>query len=124
VAADAFAAVRSLLSARQRLASRGRSAQVSRRSVLAAHRAPSSTGVGEGRWSLLPTSLAPQNGLDFEELAADVAIQLVRRWGVVTYELFAQESYRVPLALRRLGATSLRGPRRGARRTLRRRTLR
>jgi ATP-dependent Lhr-like helicase len=44
-----------------------------------------------------------------EELAERVAEQLIVRWGVVTYELFAQESYRVPWryvvwALRRLEA--------------------
>jgi ATP-dependent Lhr-like helicase len=52
------------------------------------------------------SELAP---LEFETLAEQIAIQLIVRWGVVTYELFAQESYRIPWryvawALRRLEA--------------------
>lgn len=108
VTADAYSAVRSLLSARQRLASRGR-AMNSRRLSLSTHRAPSSTGVGEGRWSVIDTPQNAPGALELEELAERIAIQLVWRWGIVTYELFAQESYRVPWryvawALRRLEA--------------------
>jgi ATP-dependent Lhr-like helicase len=108
VTADAFSAVRSLLSARQRLASRGRSLN-SRRLSLTTHRAPSSTGVGEGRWSVIDTTEGEASALELEDLAERIAVQLVWRWGIVTYELFAQESYRVPWryvawALRRLEA--------------------
>ena len=76
-------------------------------------RAPAGTGIGEGRWSLLPLeeeevaeeSTAPRN----EELAEDVAWQLLARWGVVAFEVWARESFRVPWrevvwALRRLEA--------------------
>lgn len=106
VTADAFSAVRSLLGAR-RWSSSSRAG--ARRMTLSTHRAPASTGVGEGRWSLLPVNETPLTPLEYEELAEMVARQLVRRWGVVTYELFATESYRVPWryvvwALRRLEA--------------------
>ena len=109
VSADAYSAVRSLLSARHRLASRGRASGSSRRMSLSTHRAPSSTGVGEGRWWLIESSIEPIGPLEFEDLAEQIAVQLIRRWGIVTYELFAQESYRVPWryvswALRRLEA--------------------
>jgi ATP-dependent Lhr-like helicase len=108
VSADAYSAVRSLLNARQRLASRGRAVS-SRRRSLSTHRAPSNTGVGEGRWSVIDTNESAPGALELEELAEQIAIQLVWRWGIVTYELFAQESYRVPWryvawALRRLEA--------------------
>ncbi len=71
------------------------------------------SGVGEGRWSLLPEPDAfdaePQGGPASEELAEAVAWQLLARWGVVAWELWARESYRVPWrdvirALRRLEA--------------------
>ena len=71
------------------------------------------TGVGEGRWSLLPeadgTETGPQSGPPAEELAEAVAWQLLARWGVVAWELWARESYRIPWrdvvrALRRLEA--------------------
>ncbi len=71
------------------------------------------TGTGEGRWSLLPaadaTSAGPQGGPVAEELAEAVAWQLLDRWGVVFWELWGRESYRVPWrdvvrALRRLEA--------------------
>ncbi|HTU39698.1 MAG TPA: DEAD/DEAH box helicase [Acidimicrobiales bacterium] len=124
VTADAFSAVRSLLSARDRWRTRtvrrpsgrvasGRPAS----SRLARRRAPAGSGIGEGRWSLLPGPevlgvpavddgvLTPGN----EELAETVACQLLARWGVVAWELWSRESFKVPWrevvwALRRLEA--------------------
>ena len=82
------------------------------------------SGIGEGRWSLLPvedelddeasgalTSGAltqPAN----EELAEAVAWQLLARWGVVAWEVWGRESFHVPWrevvwALRRLEARGL-----------------
>ncbi len=116
VTADAFSAVRSLLSARDRWRTRTyrrpTTRSASRRAGLARRRAPAGTGIGEGRWSLLPVdeaitqeSTAPRN----EELAEDVAWQLLARWGVVAFEVWSRESFRVPWrevvwALRRLEA--------------------
>ena len=52
---DAFSAVRSLLSARLRLRrSHGAHRGAARRAVLGRQRATVGTGIGEGRWSLLP----------------------------------------------------------------------
>ncbi len=111
VTADAFSAVRSLLSARRRRPS-ARSGSA-RRSTLGRQRALVGTGVGEGRWSLLPEPDAggtgPHRGPESEELAEAVAWQLLIRWGVVAWELWARESYRIPWrdvvrALRRLEA--------------------
>ncbi len=117
VTADAFSAVRSLLSARDRWRTR----TTIRRSCLSpseswpAAIAPVGSGIGEGRWSLLPvdeapaeqlsTSLVPEN----EELAESVAWQLLSRWGVVAWEVTRRESFKVPWreivwALRRLEA--------------------
>ncbi len=119
VTADAFSAVRSLLSASDRWRTRtvrrsaGRSG--AGRPGMARRRAPSGTGIGEGRWSLLPVDedtpddpLAPGN----EELAEAVAWQLLVRWGVVAWEVWSRESFRVPWreviwALRRLEARGL-----------------
>jgi ATP-dependent Lhr-like helicase len=129
VTADAFSAVRSLLSARDRWRTRtyrrttGRTA--GGRPGLARRRAPAGTGIGEGRWSLLPVdgvvpgesgpdpgdqsgSMAPRN----EELAEEVAWQLLARWGVVAWEVWSRESFHVPWrevvwALRRLEARGL-----------------
>ena len=113
VTADAFSAVRSLLSARDRWRTRTVRRPSGR---LARRRAPAGTGIGEGRWSLLPGAevlgapaverrLLPGN----EELAEAVAWQLLLRWGVVAWELWSRESFRVPWrevvwALRRLEA--------------------
>ena len=113
VTADAFSAVRSLLSARQRHRSarrpRGRPT-----GALGRQRSSVGTGVGEGRWSLLPEAdgtrhRPPSAGPPAEELAEAVAWQLLARWGVVAWELWARESYRIPWrdvvrALRRLEA--------------------
>ncbi len=112
VTADAFSAVRSLLSARraQRTAARRRP---SRHGALRARRPLVGSGTGEGRWSLLPDpdaeSAGPQGGPASEELAEAVAWQLLDRWGVVFWELWGHESFRVPWrevvrALRRLEA--------------------
>ncbi len=105
VTADAFGAVRALLSARARW--RARQRRTPARAALGRRRAPVGTGVGEGRWSLLPAADGP--GADPEELAEAVAWQLLTRWGVVAWELWRRESFRVPWrevmrALRRLEA--------------------
>jgi len=162
VTADAFSAVRSLLSARQRWRTRQRHRTVGRVG-LAPRRALVGSGVGEGRWSLLPgapVAGAPVGGAPVagasvaralgagppgsgdeahgrlpvgdagrtagdagrtagdarriagEELAEVVADQLLVRWGIVAWELWAREPYRVPWrdvvrALRRLEARGL-----------------
>ena len=112
VTADAFSAVRSLLSSRQRQRS-GAGRGAARRAALGRQRSSVGTGVGEGRWSLLPeadgTDTGHQAGPPAEELAEAVAWQLLARWGVVAWELWAHESYRIPWrdvvrALRRLEA--------------------
>jgi ATP-dependent Lhr-like helicase len=117
VTADAFSAVRSLLSARDRWRTRTVRSPSNRR---ARRRAPAGSGIGEGRWSLLPGPevlgvpavadgvLSPGN----EELAEVVAHQLLARWGVVTWELWSRESFKVPWrevvwALRRLEARGI-----------------
>ena len=114
VTADAFSAVRSLLSARDRWRTRTVRRPSGR---LARRRAPVGTGIGEGRWSLLPGAevlgtpavddgvLLPGN----EELAESVAHQMLARWGVVAWEVWSRESFKVPWrevvwALRRLEA--------------------
>jgi ATP-dependent Lhr-like helicase len=114
VTADAFSAVRTLLSARDRWRTRTYR-RPSGRPGLARRRAPVGTGIGEGRWSLLPVddhamveSALPAN----EELAEAVAWQLLVRWGVVAWEVWSRESFRVPWrevvwALRRLEARGL-----------------
>jgi ATP-dependent Lhr-like helicase len=130
VTADAFSAVRTLLSARQRWRARQRHRPVGRLAT-ALRRAPAGSGIGEGRWSLLPSGSevdgAPEGALDRhralpgaaggellrkEELAEAVAGQLLVRWGVVLWELWAREPYRLPWrdvvrALRRLEARGL-----------------
>jgi ATP-dependent helicase Lhr and Lhr-like helicase len=125
VTADAFSAVRSLLSARDRWRTRtyrtpngrpntGRPA----RPGLARRRAPVGTGIGEGRWSLLPVDEVEEEPADQltvplnEELAEAVAWQLLARWGVVAWEVWNRESFHVPWrevvwALRRLEARGL-----------------
>jgi ATP-dependent Lhr-like helicase len=71
------------------------------------------SGIGEGRWSLVPE---PDDGSTdspvappAEELAEAVAWQMLVRWGVVAWELWSRESFRVPWrdvvrAMRRLEA--------------------
>jgi ATP-dependent Lhr-like helicase len=120
VTADAFSAVRSLLSARDRWRTRTyrrpTGGSGGGRPGLARRRAPVGTGIGEGRWSLLPTDEAsheearPQAMAPAAEgLAEDVAWQLLARWGVVAWEVWSRESFHVPWrevvwALRRLEA--------------------
>jgi len=103
VTADAFSAVRSLLSARARW--RARQRRPAGRIGLGRRRADVGTGIGEGRWSLLADVGPPEE----DELADTVAWQLLNRWGVVTWELWARESFHVAWrdvvrALRRLEA--------------------
>jgi ATP-dependent helicase Lhr and Lhr-like helicase len=117
VTADAFSAVRALLSARDRWRTRAVRRPSGR---LARRRAPVGSGIGEGRWSLLPGPevlgapvvddgvLSPGN----EALAELVAHQLLLRWGVVAWELWGRESFKVPWrevvwALRRMEARGL-----------------
>jgi ATP-dependent Lhr-like helicase len=87
VTADAFSAVRQLLSVR-RAGFRSRSTH----RALARRRASLGSGLGEGRWSPMPSSNHDQT----DELAEAVAKQLLLRWGVVSWELWSQESFRVP----------------------------
>jgi ATP-dependent Lhr-like helicase len=112
VTADAFSAVRSLLSSRGRRPS-GLRRVSARRSPLGPRRAVAGSGIGEGRWSLVPE---PDDGSTdspvappAEELAEAVAWQMLVRWGVVAWELWSRESFRVPWrdvvrAMRRLEA--------------------
>ena len=109
VTADAFSAVRSLLAARARRRGPGRA--VARRTALGRARTLPGSGIGEGRWSLLPEPALPDpaTGPESEELAEAVAWQLLARWGVVAWEVWERESYRIPWrdvvrALRRLEA--------------------
>ena len=109
VNADAFSAVRSLLATRARRRGPGRA--VARRSALGRARTLPGSGIGEGRWSLLPEPVVPGAGVgpESEELAEAVAWQLLARWGVVAWDVWERESYRIPWrdvvrALRRLEA--------------------
>jgi ATP-dependent helicase Lhr and Lhr-like helicase len=102
VTADAFSAVRSLLSGRRgRLGGRstGRRA-AGRRAALGRRRGAVGSGTGEGRWSLVSDGRAPvasaSGGPPTEELAELVAWQLLVRWGVVAWDVWSRESYRVP----------------------------
>ncbi|MGH9043461.1 MAG: DEAD/DEAH box helicase [Acidimicrobiales bacterium] len=104
VTADSFSALRNLLRARRSL--RSRSSSTARRLTLARQRSPVGAGTGEGRWSLLslPDTLEQE-----DELSEAVAVQMLRRWGVVAWELWESESFRIPWrdvlrALRRLEA--------------------
>jgi ATP-dependent Lhr-like helicase len=109
VTADAFSAVRSLLSARR---SRGgpQSRARARHLALARRRTHAGSGTGEGRWAMMPTADEDQESpLAIDELAEAVAWQLLSRWGIVAWELWSRESLRVPWrevirALRRLEA--------------------
>ena len=112
VTADAFSAVRSLLSTRSRRRS-GVHRGAARRAALGRQRASIGSGIGEGRWCLLPepdgTGAGSPSGPPAEELAEAVAWQLLARWGVTAWELWSHETYRIPWrevvrALRRLEA--------------------
>ena len=110
VTADAFSAVRALLSSRQRWRARQRHRPAGR-TGLARQRAHVGSGVGEGRWSLLPVDSRSDDvsPVRREELAETVAGQLLVRWGIVAWELWAREPYRIAWrdivrALRRLEA--------------------
>jgi ATP-dependent Lhr-like helicase len=105
VAADGFAAVRSLLSDRRR--TKGRPAPGLRHGLAL-------PAAGEGRWSLVPPAGPVE---DRDGLAEALAGQLLRRWGVVFWDLLARESWALPWrevlwALRRMEA---RGTARGGR---------
>jgi ATP-dependent Lhr-like helicase len=114
VTADGFGAVRALFSSRESW-QRGRRLQQRRR--VGARRAPALRHGGEGRWALLPGVDAfgeyGEEALgDCDELAEQVAGQLLARWGVVFYDLLATETLAVPWrellwALRRLEARGL-----------------
>src|SRR5664279_586003 len=99
VTADAFSAVRSLHSSRGRRPS-GLRRVPGRRSPLGPRRAVAGSGIGEGRWSLVPEPDDASSGSSTapaaEELAEAVAGQMRVRWGVVAWDLWSHESYRVP----------------------------
>jgi ATP-dependent Lhr-like helicase len=106
VTADGFQAVRSLLSARDAWRRRHRDEV---RNRIGRGRAPLRRAGGEGRWALLPEAGQSQ---DPDTLAESVAGQLLARWGVVFWDLLANETLSVPWrhllwALRRLEARGL-----------------
>jgi ATP-dependent Lhr-like helicase len=109
VSADGFGAVRALFSRRESW-QRGR--RLERRRRLGARRAPALRHGGDGRWALLPAAANDVEFEDPEELAEQVAGQLLARWGVVFHDLLARETLAVPWrelhwALRRLEARGL-----------------
>ena len=128
VTADAFSAVRSLLSARDRWRTRTYRRPDGRRG--AGRAAPSVPGWPDGgpRWAAAsgradgrcsPSKSEPGDEAAGaltqpanEELAEAVAWQLLARWGVVAWEVWGRESFHVPWrevvwALRRLEARGL-----------------
>jgi ATP-dependent Lhr-like helicase len=106
VTADGFQAVRSLLNLREAWRRRHQQevrSRIGRRAISVRRE------VGEGRWSLLPVVTTNQ---DPDQLAEAVAGQLLQRWGVLFWDLFAREELSVPWrqvlwALRRLEARGL-----------------
>jgi ATP-dependent Lhr-like helicase len=110
VTSDGFGAVRSLFSAREAWRRRHR---IDERRSAAIRRAPAVRRSGEGRWALLPAREAPGTGpQDSDELAEQVAGQLLARWGVVFWDLTTRENLAVAWrevlwALRRLEARGL-----------------
>jgi len=86
VTADSFQSVRTLLGRHGRTRS-GRP----RRPVRPA-RFDELRGGGDGRWSLLPEPAE----LAVDELADTIARQLVRRWGVVFWDVTARETLSIP----------------------------
>ena len=106
VTSDGFQAVRSLLSARQAWNRRHR--QDLRRRI-GGRRAPTVRQGGEGRWALLPPTGTEES---VEDLAEQVAGQLLARWGVLFYDILARETLAVAWrdllwALRRLEARGI-----------------
>jgi ATP-dependent helicase Lhr and Lhr-like helicase len=109
VSADGFGAVRALFSQRESWRRRRR---LERHRRLGGRRAPALRHGGDGRWALLPTAASELEFDDPDELAEQVAGQLLARWGVVFHELLARETLAVPWrelhwALRRLEARGL-----------------
>ena len=110
VTSDGFQALRNLLSPARSVEA---SSLHARRSGL--RRGASGAGVGAGRWALVARSAATQ--ADRDALAEAAAEQLLVRWGVVFYDLYAHENLALPWrdivwALRRLEARgSVRGGR-------------
>jgi ATP-dependent Lhr-like helicase len=103
VTADGFAAVRSLFSSREVWARRHlpERRRLGLRPNLTARRP--ARPPGEGRWSLLGPGTVPDAGvgtrepaLPKDELAEQVANQLLARWGVVFWDLAAHEDLAVP----------------------------
>jgi ATP-dependent Lhr-like helicase len=117
VTADGFTSVRSLFArrddwARRHLPERRRLGLRPNPATRRALRQP-----GEGRWALLSGAGAPIPAMPTDELAEQVAGQLLARWGVVFWDLAAHEDLAVPWrevlwALRRFEA---RGTARGGR---------
>ena len=112
VTADGFSAVRALLGrrddwARRHLPERRRIGLRPRPAARGALRQP-----GEGRWALLSTTSAAADALATDELAEQMAGQLLARWGVVFWDLASHEDFSVPWrevlwALRRFEARGL-----------------
>jgi ATP-dependent Lhr-like helicase len=105
ITADGFSAIRSLLNVRTRFARRQRPYP---RSGSRGRRGGWRHAV-EGRWTLLPASPAVE---DPDDLAENVAWQLLARWGVVFRDVYLREKLAVPWrevlwALRRLEARGL-----------------
>jgi ATP-dependent Lhr-like helicase len=105
ITADGFNSIRSLLTARVRLARRqrpySRSGSRGRRGTW--------RQAAEGRWTLLPNALPVEES---DELAEMIAWQLLRRWGVAFRDVYLKERLAVPWreilwALRRLEARGL-----------------
>ena len=110
--ADAFAAVRSLLRVSSRAATPG-----GRRKLRDVQRASANSGVGEGRWDVVASSDAPVERAELEELAELVAVQLLERWGIVCFDIYELEAFKVPWreVLRALRRLEVRGEVVGAR---------
>ena len=93
VHADAFSAVRTLLRGGRGGKTRMRRGPAGR---LGTHRGAASTTSGEGRWSLVAQSTSIRTDVvATEELADQIAAQMLDRWGVVTFDHFGRESFAV-----------------------------
>jgi ATP-dependent Lhr-like helicase len=123
VSADSFDALRALFRSRARprhaRPRRYRSGPPGAPARLGGRRSLLAAGAGAGRWSLLGgvhERIAPMHAaggscerFDSQTLAEQVAGQLLARWGILCYELFARESFALPwreilAALRRFEA--------------------